>query len=81
MAQNKEQFQESQRGSGSAEQTGRERNEQKLPQSDLGNEQRQDIADQIGESRKNISSISQTGGLSGRDDSGGGSGYRKENES
>ena len=78
---NKDQFQQSQRGSGSAEQTGRDRNEQKLPQTNMDDEQRQDVAGQIGEDRNKISSIPQMGGLSGRDDASGGSGDRMENES
>lgn len=75
----KEQFQQSQAGSGSAEQTGRERAAQ---QQNLqpGNNEKQDIASQIGEDRNRVSSIRETGGLSGRDDAAGGSGDRMENE-
>ena len=80
MTQNKEQFQQSQSGSGSAEQTGRERSEQQQPLSP-DQEQKQDIASQIGEDQNSISSIRETGGLSGRDDASGGSGDRMERES
>ena len=78
MTQNKEQFQQSQSGSGSAEQTGRERSEQQVSP-DTG--QKQDIASQIGEYQESISSVRETGGLSGRDDASGGSGDRMERES
>ncbi|RYZ61243.1 MAG: hypothetical protein EOO14_05495 [Chitinophagaceae bacterium] len=80
MAENKEHFQEAQSGTGSAEQTGRDRAAQQ--QNQQPNEgQMQDIANQIGESRDAVSSIRETGGFSGRDDASGGSGDRMENES
>ncbi|MDQ3277433.1 MAG: hypothetical protein M3Q06_03850 [Bacteroidota bacterium] len=81
MEQNKEQFQQSQGGSGSAEQTGRDRTEQKQPHTGLESGQRKDIADEIGERSNAISSISELGGESGRDDASGGSGDRMKNES
>ncbi|HEV7334308.1 MAG TPA: hypothetical protein VGN63_24965 [Flavisolibacter sp.] len=81
MTQKKEQFQQSQSGTGSAEQTGRDRTEQQQQIIDLDNEQKQDIANQIGENSNAVSSIGETGHLSGRDDAAGGSGDRMENES
>lgn len=78
--QQKDQFQQAQSGTGSAEQTGRDRLEQQQnlqPDED----RKADIANQIGEHPNAVSSIGETGGLSGRDDASGGSGDRMENES
>jgi hypothetical protein len=76
----KEQVQQAGGGSGSAEQTGRDREEQRLPTTETPEERRQNIASQIGESESRVSSINELGGLSGRDDSSGGSGDRMEEQ-
>ncbi len=68
-------------GTGSAEQTGRDRDEQKMPTTDLSGNERSDVASQIGEKQNNISTVSDLGGMSGRDDAAGGTGERMENES
>jgi hypothetical protein len=75
----KDQFQQAAGGSGSAEQTGRERSEQQ--NQNTNRTEKEDIASQIGEKSSDVSSIRETGGLSGRDDASGGSGDRMENES
>ena len=67
-------------GTGSAEQTGRNRNEQQSA-ADLSQHDKHNLASQIGENENRISSIKEMGGGSGRDDSAGGSGDRMENES
>ena len=67
-------------GSGSAEQTNRDRNEQKL-QGSASEGGKADIASQIGEKQSDVKTISDLGGMSGRDDASGGSGDRMENES
>jgi hypothetical protein len=81
MEQHKDQFQSSQQGTGSAENQGRNRSEQKMQSSSSGDEQRQDISTQIGESKDKVGDIRETGALSGRDDASGGSGDRMENTS
>jgi len=73
----KEQFEQGKQGTGSAEQTGRDRNEQ-LQQ---GTESNQKIASQIGEEKGRVGSLNDLGAMSGRDDASGGSGDRMENES
>jgi hypothetical protein len=80
MDKNQEHIRNSQSGTGSAEQTGRDRNEQQSA-TDLSQQDRQNIASQIGEGENSIGSIGDMGGMSGRDDSAGGSGDRMENES
>lgn len=80
-AQNNERFQQSQQGSGSTENTGRSREAQKNPATDLSKQQRQEIADEMGQGPNPIADLRGTGALSGRDDAAGGSGDRMENES
>ena len=72
MENNKEQFERSQQGTGSAENRGSERNEQMNKLTDLSNNEKQDIANEIGEDQNSVSSIRELGQLSGRDDKSGG---------
>ena len=81
MENNKEQLQQSHQGTGSAEQTGRDRDEQRLESRSLSEKEKSDTASQIGEKSSRISSIEELGGLSGRDDASGGSGDRMEEAS
>lgn len=64
----------SQQGSGSAENRGGNRNDQKNPLTDIVHEERKWIAGEAGIEEQRVSDIRETGGLSGRDDSSGGSG-------
>ena len=80
MGNNKEQIQESQQGTGSAENRGQNRNEQQQLNTRLTDEQKQDIGNQLGNDRNRVVSLDELGQLSGRDDSSGGSGDRMENE-
>lgn len=80
MENNKDQIQRSQAGTGSAEQTGRDRDEQRLSTSDMSSSDKNDIASQIGESSDSITTINELGQMSGRDDAAGGSGDRMEGE-
>lgn len=68
-------------GTGSAEQTNLDRKEQKATSADISENEKSDIASQIGESKGDVRTISDLGGLSGRDDSAGGTGDRMERES
>ena len=70
-----------QEGTGSAENTDRDRNDQQNPKTDLSNEERRSIASEIGEDESRISSIKDMGGISGRDDASGGTGDGMENQS
>jgi hypothetical protein len=72
---NKDQMQQGTDGSGSAEQTGRERSEQQFKHTD-----KQKVSADIGESRDRIADPGELGAFSGRDDSSGGSGDGMENE-
>lgn len=77
---NKESMQKSQPGSGSAENKGQSRQEQRNRTQDLSRQDQQHIADEIGEDPSQVRSVRDTGALSGRDDSSGGSGDRMEGE-
>ena len=68
-------------GTGSAEQTGRDRDEQKLRGADANEIGKPGIAAQIGKKKKDITTIADLGGKSGLYDAAGGSGDRMENES
>jgi hypothetical protein len=76
---NQENIRDSKSGTGSAEQTGRDRNEQQSA-TDLSSHDKHNIASQIGEKESSIRSVSEMGGESGRDDLSGGSGDRMEQE-
>jgi len=73
--------QQSQGGSGSAENKGADREAQKAKLTNLSDEQKNDIANQIDEAPKDIESVKETGALSGRDDAAGGSGDNMSNTS
>lgn len=81
MAKDKETFQQAQQGTGSAEQTGGSRDEQVNREGNLSQQERHDVSSQIDESENKISSIGQTGGLSGRDDYAGGDDNGMQNQS
>jgi hypothetical protein len=68
-------------GTGSAEQTGRDRSEQQSQKTHISDDDKQDIASAIGEDSSRISTIEELGGLSGRDDSSGGTGDHMEQQS
>ena len=80
METNKEQFQSSQQGTGSAENKGEDRNRQMAQNTDLSNQERTDIAAQMGEGPNPVTTLRDMGALSGRDDSAGGSGDRMEEQ-
>ena len=80
MEQDNQQFQTSQQGSGSAEQTGKSRDEQKNTMTDMSEEAKQKMAAEA-DTPVPIATIKDLGGMSGRDDASGGSGDRMENES
>ena len=70
-----------QEGTGSAENTGRERTEQMNELTELSLEERMNVADQIGVPPEQVADVSDTGMLSGRDNVSGGSGDRMEEQS
>lgn len=76
----REQIEPLQGGSGSSEQTNNNRQEQKLPTTDLSGGEKMDIASEIGEDKNSVSTISDLGGMSGRDDSSGGSNDKMEGQ-
>jgi hypothetical protein len=76
----KEELQQGQQGSGSAENTGRQRQEQ-TANTTLSEHDKQTIADQIGENKESVVGLKDLGAVSGRDDASGGSGDRMEDQS
>jgi hypothetical protein len=64
----KEDLQNNQQGTGSAENKGENRSQQKNPTTHLSNYQRSEISRQAGLGRDRITDIEETGGMSGRDD-------------
>ena len=77
---NKQDQQQSSGGSGSAENKGQRRSDQKNKTTSISNEDRQKIAGEMGKGTNRIADIEDLGGLSGRDDSSGGSGDRMEDQ-
>jgi hypothetical protein len=73
--------QQSLQGTGSAENIGRTRKEQKNRMANLGEKQKQKIARETSLGKKNIADTGDTGGLSGRDDYAGGDNEGMTNES
>jgi hypothetical protein len=61
-------FKESQQGSGSAENVGKEREAQKNQMADISGKEKQEIAAQMGKGPNPVTDIRQMGGVSGRDD-------------
>jgi hypothetical protein len=78
---NKQNQQQSLHGSGSAENKGQDRSAQKSRSTNISQEERQKIAGQMGKGPNRIADIKDLGGMSGRDDSSGGSGDRMEDQS
>lgn len=64
--------QQPQPGSGSAENTGRSREEQLNPNTNLTQQQREDLSGQPGLGRDRLGDLREMGSLSGRDDLSGG---------
>ena len=81
METNKKNIESSQQGSGSAENKGQDRNAQQNSKTVLSDEERQNLAAQMGEGPNAMVGLKDMGALSGRDDASGGSGDRMENES
>jgi len=79
MENNREHFQESQQGTGSAENQGRNREDQMNKSTDISNKDQQNIASQIGESSGSVSDLRHLGALSGRDDLSEGGNMENEN--
>lgn len=77
---NKDSKQKAQPGTGSAENKGQGRSEQVSRTKDASRGDKQNLASEIGEHPSRVASVRDTGGLSGRDDSAGGSGDRMEGE-
>ena len=71
----------SQEGSGSSENQGRDREEQRHNLTDMDKQGKKDIAHEAGLGRKRMADIEDLGGLSGRDDYAGGSGDDMSNTS
>ena len=78
--QNKDSLQNRQQGSGSAENTGREREAQKNQKTELNKQERQEIAGEMAQGPNPVADLRAMGGCSGRDDAAGGSGDRMEQE-
>ncbi|HYE54246.1 MAG TPA: hypothetical protein VD996_05360 [Chitinophagaceae bacterium] len=70
----------SQQGTGSAENTGQDRSTQQNNAARLSDQQKQDIAREIGEERDEVADVQDMGTLSGRDDASGGSGDDMEGQ-
>jgi len=73
-------FTSGQQGSGSAENLGENRDTQKAQNTQLDKSERQDIGEQAGLGRDQITDLSEMGALSGRDDASGGSGDEMEKQ-
>ena len=80
MEANKDQIQQSQQGTGSAENKGEKREKQVAGNTDISSREKSDIAKEIGVSSGQVFNLKDLGALSGRDDASGGSGDRMENE-
>jgi hypothetical protein len=80
MEQDNQKFQQSQQGSGSAEQTSGTMEAQQHPMTDLSGQEKKEIGKEAGTTTP-VTSIKDMGGMSGRDDAAGGSGDNMENES
>jgi hypothetical protein len=78
---NKQDNQQSLHGSGSAENKGQDRSAQKNRSTNISQQDRQNLAAQIGKGPNRIADIEDLGGMSGRDDSSGGSGDHMEDQS
>lgn len=81
MESNQNPLQSGQQGSGSAENKGQERAAQQNSKAVLSDEERENLAAQLGEGPNAVVGLKDLGALSGRDDASGGSGDRMENQS
>ena len=81
MDSNNDQFKASQQGTGSAENQGSDRNAQQNTKTVLSDEERENLAAQMGEGPNAVVGLKDLGALSGRDDASGGSGDRMEDSS
>lgn len=77
---NQQDQQKSLHGSGSSENKGQSRAEQKNKSTSISQEDRQRIAGEMGKGPNRIADIEDLGGKSGRDDASGGSGDRMEDQ-
>lgn len=77
---NKALFQTSQEGSGSAENKGQDRSQQRANSSNSDQQGRQEIGNQLGADKNRVADLIDLGALSGRDDDSGGSGDRMEEQ-
>jgi len=78
--QDKTPFDHGRSGSGSAEQQGRDREEQMQPLKKVNEQERADIAESTGISPDRIADLADMGTLSGRDDQAGGSGDQMDTQ-
>lgn len=81
MKQNNEPFQSGQQGSGSAENQSQERGAQQNNKTVLSDEERENLAAQLGEGPNAVVGLKDLDALSGRDDAAGGSGDDLQNTS
>lgn len=75
---NNEELHTKQQGSGSAENKGQGREAQQNPNTTLSEKERNNLAEQLGETPNSVVGLKDLGALSGRDDAAGGSGDRME---
>ena len=78
MERNNDELHSGQQGSGSAENKGQGRNAQQNSNTTLSDDERRNLAEQLGETPNSIVGLKDIGALSGRDDAAGGSGDRME---
>ncbi len=76
-----DEMQKSQQGSGSAENRGSKREEQFNQTAHLGEEEKENMAREAGLGRERLTTLEETGALSGADDNSGGSGDDMSGES
>ena len=76
MENKKDHLKSSQQGSGSAENLGKNRNDQKNPNINMSDDEKQNLTSEIDENADSVADLPDLGALSGRDDVAGGSGDR-----
>lgn len=81
MENNNTSSQQAQQGSGSAENIGQQRSAQQNTNAILSDEEKQNLAAQLGEGPNAVVGLKDLGALSGRDDTAGGSGDGMESQS
>lgn len=72
--------QQSQQSTGTAEHMNSDRTAQQNQSTTLSDDEKHNIASQIGEAQNKVADIADTGALSGRDDASGGTGERMETQ-